>query len=182
MSEELTFEREIAAPLEMVFDTFTRIDGQEAFYGHDDPGWLVVSKCDLCVGGAWSIAFGESPDQLYHHNHLFRAIDRPNRIVVDTTETRLDGTTLEFETEWSFETREGKTLMRMMQRGLPTAELRAEHVAGLPHAFARFECAIAKPPLRGPKTSLTADEAKGERRVHNRSLHVDVARRLHCRA
>ena len=71
-------------------------------------------------------------------------IDRPRRIVVETTETRLDGTTLEFETEWIFEARDGKTLMTMIQRGLPTAELRREHLAGVPNAFARLERAIEK--------------------------------------
>ena len=144
MSEEVTFAREVDAPRETVFDTFTRADGQDAFYGHDDPGWIVESECGLRVGGVWSIRFGESRDRLYRHDHVFRLIDRPSRLVVDTTETRLDGTTLEFETEWSFEARDGKTLMAMIQRGLPTAELRGEHLAGLSNAFARFERAIEK--------------------------------------
>jgi len=144
VSEEVRFAREVDAPPETVFDTFTRADGQDALYGQDDPGWIVESECDLRVGGAWSIRFGESRDQLYRHDHVFRLIDRPSRILVDTTETRLDGTTLEFETEWSFEPRDGKTLMTMIQRGLPTAELRREHLAGVPNAFARLERAIEK--------------------------------------
>jgi uncharacterized protein YndB with AHSA1/START domain len=144
VSEEVTFAREVDAPPETVFDTFTRADGQDAFYGQDNPGWIVESECDLRVGGVWSIRFGESRDRLYRHDHVFRLIDRPSRIVVDTTEERLDGTTLEFETEWSFEARDGKTLMTMIQRGLPTAELRREHLAGLPNAFARLERAIEK--------------------------------------
>jgi uncharacterized protein YndB with AHSA1/START domain len=144
VSEEVRFAREVDAPPETAFDTFTRADGQDALYGQDDPGWIVESECDLRVGGAWSIRFGESRDQLYRHDHVFRLIDRPSRILVDTTETRLDGTTLEFETEWSFEPRDGKTLMTMVQRGLPTAELRREHLAGVPNAFARLERAIDK--------------------------------------
>jgi Activator of Hsp90 ATPase homolog 1-like protein len=43
-----------------------------------------------------------------------------------------------FETEFLFEPQDGKTLMTMIQRGLPTAELREEHRAGLPNAFARL--------------------------------------------
>jgi hypothetical protein len=34
---------------------------------------------------------------------------------------------------------DGKTLMTMVQRGFPSAELRDEHRAGLPNAFARLE-------------------------------------------
>src|SRR5918994_2733963 len=37
---------------------------------------------------------------------------------------------------------DGKTLMTMVQRGFPSAELRDEHRAGLPNAFARLEQAI----------------------------------------
>jgi uncharacterized protein YndB with AHSA1/START domain len=144
VSEEVRFAREVDAPPETVFDTFTRADGQDASYGQDDPAWIVESECDLRVGGVWSIRFGESRDQLYRHDHVFRLIDRPSRIVVDTTETRFNGMTLEFETEWGFEARGGKTLMTMIQRGLPTAELRREHLAGLPNAFARLERAIEK--------------------------------------
>src|SRR5215210_1203920 len=37
---------------------------------------------------------------------------------------------------------DGKTLMTMVQRGFPSAELRDEHRAGLTNAFARLEQAI----------------------------------------
>jgi Uncharacterized conserved protein (DUF2277) len=37
---------------------------------------------------------------------------------------------------------DGKTLMTMVQRGFPSAELRDEHRAGLPNAFARLEQVI----------------------------------------
>jgi len=142
MSEEVRFGREIDATREKVFDTFTRPDGQEAFYGQDEPGWVVESECDLRVGGVWSIAFGPSRTELWRHDHRFRVIDRPNRVLLDTTETRLDDSTLEFETEFLFEERDGKTLMTMIQRGLPTAELREEHGRGVPNAFARLTKAI----------------------------------------
>ena len=73
---------------------------------------------------------------------IFQVIERPSRLVVDTTESRPDGSVVEFEIEYIFEARDGKTLMTMIQRGLPTAELRDEHRAGVPPAFARLEQAI----------------------------------------
>jgi uncharacterized protein YndB with AHSA1/START domain len=144
MSEDVRFAREIDAAPEKVFDTFTRPDGQETFYGRDEPGWIVESECDLRVGGLWTIDFGPSRSELYRHEHLFRVVDRPHRLVMDTTETRGDGSTIEFKTEFIFEGGDGKTLMTMIQRGLPTAELREEHRAGVPNAFARLEQAIEK--------------------------------------
>jgi uncharacterized protein YndB with AHSA1/START domain len=144
MSEDVTFARLISAPRETVFDAITGQDGQEAFYG--EPGWIVVSECDLRVGGIWTVTFGPSPDELYRHDHAFRVIDRPSRLVLDTTESRPDGSSLEYETEFTFEARDDKTLMTMTHRGLPTAELRDEHRAGVPPAFARLERAIGKSP------------------------------------
>jgi uncharacterized protein YndB with AHSA1/START domain len=137
--EELHYERFIAAPREHVFDTFTSPGGQVAFYGDDDPGWLVRSESDLRVGGAWTIQFGPSSDRLYRHHHVFEVIDRPRRLLLSTTETRLDGSTLQFGTEFTFDRSDGGTLMTMIQRGIPTEELRAEHSRGVPHAFDRVE-------------------------------------------
>ena len=81
MTHDLRFRRVIDAPPEVVFDAFTRRDGQRAFYGQDDPGWIVQSDCDLRVGGVWTVAFGPSPSQLYRHTHVFEAIERPRRLI-----------------------------------------------------------------------------------------------------
>jgi uncharacterized protein YndB with AHSA1/START domain len=142
MSEDVTNSRVIDAPRETVFDAFTAPDGQEAFYS--EPGWFVESECDLRVGGTWTVTFGPSRDEVFRHDHVFRVVDRPRRLIVDTIETRPDGTSLVLEMEFIFEARDGRTLMTMVQRGLPTAELRDEHRAGVPPALARLEHAIGR--------------------------------------
>ena len=139
MTLELRYERLIAAPAERVFDAFTSPAGQREFYGTDSPGWVVDSRCDLRVGGVWSISFGPSRDELYHHRHVFEAIDRPRRILLATTETRLDGSSLDTSMEFSFQPRDGGTLVSVVHAGFPTEELRDEHSRGLPNAFDRFE-------------------------------------------
>jgi uncharacterized protein YndB with AHSA1/START domain len=139
VSLQLSFERLIAAPPERVFDAFTDPVGQREFYGTDAPGWVVDSRCDLRVGGVWSISFGPSRDELYHHRHVFEALDRPRRILLTTTETRLDGSSFETSIEFSFEPRDSGTLMTMVQAGFPDEVLRDEHTRGLPNAFDRFE-------------------------------------------
>jgi uncharacterized protein YndB with AHSA1/START domain len=140
MSEDATFARVIDAPPEAVFAAFTGQGGQEAFYS--EPGWIVESECDLRVGGVWSVTFGRSREEVYRHQHVFRVIDRPHRLLLDTTESRPDGGVLRYETELIFEERGGKTLMTMIHRGLPTAELRDEHRAGVPGAVTRLEQVI----------------------------------------
>ena len=144
MSHDARFARVIAAAPEVVFDALTGQDGQEAFYG--EPGWTVESECDLRVGGVWTVTFWPSRDEVYRHDHVFRVIDRPSRLVLDTTESRPDGSIVEYETEFTFEDRDSKTLMSMIHPGLPTAELRDEHRAGVPPAFARLEQAIEESP------------------------------------
>ncbi len=139
MSQDVTVARLIDAGPEHVFDAFTKPDGQEAFYGQDEPGWIVRSQCDMRVGGEWTVDFGPSTRELYRHRHVFEVIDRPRRLLTSTIETRLDGSTLRFETEFTFEARGKKTLMTMTQRGLPTAQLREEHRRGVPTALARLQ-------------------------------------------
>lgn len=139
MRLDLEFARLIDATSEEVFDAFTSPEGQEAFYGQDDPGWVVQSRCDLRVGGVWTVEFGPSPRELYRHRHVFEVIECPHRLVLGSTETRLDGSSFHTQLEFTFEARDGKTLMTMAQRGFPTAELRDEHERGLPNAFARVD-------------------------------------------
>jgi uncharacterized protein YndB with AHSA1/START domain len=135
MTHELRFERLIDAEREVVFDSFTDPDGQAAFYGQDQTGWIVRSECDLRVGGVWTVEFGASQAELYRHRHVFEVIDRPRRVLLTTTETRLDGSSFDTELEIVFQEQDGKTLMTMVTRGFPTAELRDEQGVGLPNAF-----------------------------------------------
>ena len=145
MSPELRYERLIPASPARVFELFTSPAGQREFYGTDEPGWVVDSRCDLRVGGAWEIVFGPSPGELYRHRHVFEAIERPRHLLLATTETRLDGSTLAFSTQFTFAPRDGATLMTMVQRGLPSDELREEHASGLPHAWDRLVRALSGP-------------------------------------
>ena len=142
MSDELRVERVIDAPPDVVFDAFTSDGGALAFYGTDDPGWVVESRCDLRVGGLWTVTFGPSPDRLYQHRSVFEAIDRPRRIVLATTEVRPGGWSFDFAVAFTFEEHDGGTRMSVIQSGFPTPELREEHGRGVPSAFDRLERTI----------------------------------------
>jgi uncharacterized protein YndB with AHSA1/START domain len=54
MTDDLLYERIIAAPPEVVFDSFTSDGGQLAFYGQSDRGWIVRSESEVRVGGVWT--------------------------------------------------------------------------------------------------------------------------------
>jgi uncharacterized protein YndB with AHSA1/START domain len=76
---------------------------------------------------------------------VFEVIDRPSRILIVLTETRLDGSSFETTLEFTFEPRGGSTLMTMVQAGFPSEALRDEHTRGLPNAFDRLERALEDP-------------------------------------
>jgi uncharacterized protein YndB with AHSA1/START domain len=139
MTSELRFERVIDAAPEAVFEAFTTKGGQEAFYGQDEPGWIVESYCDLRVGGVWTVTFGPTRHHVYRHRHIFEVIERPGRLVLATNESRPDGSSFDFTIEFTFQEQDGRTLMTAIQTGFPTAELRDEHGRGVPNAFTRFE-------------------------------------------
>jgi uncharacterized protein YndB with AHSA1/START domain len=142
VTDELRIDRVIDAPPDVVFDTFIADDGRLAFYGQDDPSWIVESDCDPRVSGVWTITFGPSRTHLYRHRHIFEVIDRPRRLLLATTESRPDGSSFDFAIEFTFEDQDGRTLMTIIQSGIPTAELREEHGRGAPDGLARLERVI----------------------------------------
>jgi hypothetical protein len=90
----------------------------------------------------WSVEFGPSQDELYRHRHVFQIIDRPWRLLLTTTEIRLDGSSFDTELEFVFEEQGDQTLMKMIHRGFATSELRDEHTRGMPSAFAQLELMV----------------------------------------
>jgi uncharacterized protein YndB with AHSA1/START domain len=159
MTHELQFERLIDAKPEVVWDAFTEPAGQAAFYRQNEPGWIVRSQCDLRVGGVWTVELGPAQDQIYRHRHVFEVIDRPRRLLMTTTETRLDGSSFDTEMEFVFEEQGGKTLMTLLHRGFPTTELRDEHRVGLPESFAQLARFVGT----GPRSSTTRKQRKETR-------------------
>ena len=144
MTYDLRFQRLINAEREVVFDLFTDQGGQVAFYQQGKAAWIVRSECELWVGGVWTVEFGPSEDEIYRHRHVFKVIDRPQRLQMTTTETRPDGSSFDTETEIRFEEQGWQTLMIVRQMGFPTEVLRDEHTLGLPEAFAHFERFVSR--------------------------------------
>ena len=86
MTYDLRIERMIDAPPDVVFDAFVEPEAQKFMYGNqEEPVWKVESELDLRVGGTWTIAFGKSGEEPYREKNVLTEVDRPRRIVFDST-------------------------------------------------------------------------------------------------
>jgi uncharacterized protein YndB with AHSA1/START domain len=138
VSHELRLERIFDASVEEVFDALASREGLEEMYGTDEPGWIVESEGDVRVGGTWGVSFGGPRSGLYRFTHDYEALDRPRRIAYVVTQTDRDRSSFETSVEISLEgLAGGRTLMRIVEVGFPSAEERDFHLTGMPNALER---------------------------------------------
>jgi uncharacterized protein YndB with AHSA1/START domain len=119
MSYDLTIERLIDAPPEVVFDAFVDPDAQTVLYDDEtDATWTVESELDLRAGGIWTIAFGKAGEEPYRETNVFAEVERPRRIVFDSKLFMVDDRrNVETSVTVTFEDRDGKTLLTIVQTG-----------------------------------------------------------------
>lgn len=123
MSYELRIERLISAPPEAVFDTFVDAEAQRSLYDDDEPTWMVKSELDLRLGGTWTITFGRTADEPHRETNVFRRIERPHRLVFDSTMYLADeGRSFDTKVTVTFEDRAGSTLLTIVQTGFERPE------------------------------------------------------------
>jgi uncharacterized protein YndB with AHSA1/START domain len=138
VSHELRVERVFDATPEDVFDAFLDPDAQKEWY-QLDPDWTVETECDVRVEGWWTSAWGPPGSEPYRETCVFQVVDRPRRLVMTSTMTVPDGSSLDTELEITFEEESGKTRMTIVQSGFPTAESRDAFEGGWPGALERLE-------------------------------------------
>jgi uncharacterized protein YndB with AHSA1/START domain len=137
---ELRIERVIDGPRESVFDAFVDPDAQQLLYDDPEtPGWSVTSQLDLQVGGKWTIDFG-SPQLLNRETNVFTEIDRPQRLVFDSTmyiaeQERSFGTKVVV----TFEERGASTFVTIIQSGFERREDRDNIEGGWPSILDALE-------------------------------------------
>ena len=125
MANELRIERLFDATPEEVYDAFVDPATQEMLHGSDRPDW-VVQRCetDVRVGGTSVYAMGTKGVEPDVETRVFSVVERPSRLVF-THVMQIDewaGRTIETEMTITFEERDGKTLLTMVQTGFETAE------------------------------------------------------------
>jgi uncharacterized protein YndB with AHSA1/START domain len=82
----------------------------------------VESECNLRVGGEWIIRFGPSSAP-YVERNVFRTVERPHRLVYASTTEWPDGSRVESLMEISLQWLDGRTLLTLTQRGLPSGDV-----------------------------------------------------------
>jgi uncharacterized protein YndB with AHSA1/START domain len=136
MTYDLTLERLIDAPPEVVFDTIVDPEAQPEILGDQVPGWdLWESEIDLRVGGTWTFAMGPAdrtgePDR---SNSVFIEIDRPHRLSYRSSMFIGQwNRTVEFTETVTLQERDGKTLVTVHMSDLESEEIRDGFMGGVP--------------------------------------------------
>ena len=122
----LRIERVLPATPEEVFDAYTDAEAQKIWFSILDerPG-IVEIETDLRIGGTQTAVWGPDADNLIREVQTFLVIDRPHRLVTESTGSSPDGRTMTTQIELTFEpTDDGRTLLTVVQNGFPVPELR----------------------------------------------------------
>jgi uncharacterized protein YndB with AHSA1/START domain len=130
MTLDMRVSRLLPAPPEQVFDAYTDAEKQKIWYTilDKEPG-IVEIEVDLRVGGQQTAVWGPDRETLFRETQTFLEIDRPHRLVTESTGSGPDGMTMTTHIEITFEEAEGGTLMTVRQSGFPVPEIRDFFVA-----------------------------------------------------
>ena len=122
---ELRTTRVLPATPEQVFDAYTDAEKQKIWFSilDEEPG-VVEIEVDLRVGGQQTAVWGPDRDNLFRETQTFLVIDRPHRLVTESSGSSPDGMTMTTHVDVTFEPAEGGTLMTVVQSGFPSVEVR----------------------------------------------------------
>ena len=121
----LRMTRELPATPEEVFDAYTDAEKQKIWYGilDEEPG-IVEIEVDLRVGGKQVAVWGPNRDTLFREEQVFLEIDRPHRLVTESSGSDPSGQTMTTHVVVTFEPIDAGTLVTVEQTGFPTPEVR----------------------------------------------------------
>jgi len=122
----LRIERVLPATPKDVFDAYTDAEKQKIWFSILDerPG-IVEIEVDLRVGGTQTAVWGPDADSLFRETLTFLEIDRPRRLVTESTGSTPDGMTMTTRIEITFDAEgDDSTRMTILQSGFPVPEIR----------------------------------------------------------
>ncbi|GAA1800443.1 SRPBCC domain-containing protein [Agromyces neolithicus] len=121
----LRLTRQLPASPEAVFDAYTDAEKQKIWFSilDEEPG-IVEIEVDLRVGGKQTAVWGPNRDTLFREEQTFVEIDRPHRLVTESTGSDPSGDEMSTHVEITFEPHDGGTLVTVVQTGFPTPNVR----------------------------------------------------------
>ncbi|PJJ63749.1 SRPBCC family protein [Compostimonas suwonensis] len=122
----LRMTRQLPATPEEVFDAYTDAEKQRIWFSilDEEPG-IVEIEVDLRVGGTQTAVWGPNAGTLFRETQTFLVIDRPHRLVTESTGSGPQGDmAMTTRTELTFEAHDRGTLVTVVQSGFPTVEIR----------------------------------------------------------
>ena len=122
---EMRMTRVLPATPEQVFDAYTDAEKQKIWFSilDETPG-IVEITVDLRVGGQQNAVWGPDRDNLFHETQTYLVIDRPHRLVTESTGGGPDGSSMTTHIDITFEAVDGGTLMTIVQSGFPDVDVR----------------------------------------------------------
>jgi uncharacterized protein YndB with AHSA1/START domain len=142
MTYSLKLVRMIDATPDEVFDAFTDANAQKEWY-RDQPEWRVDAGGELRAGGRWEVAFGPTGEAPYREVNVFSEVSRPSRLVYVSTFLMPDGSSFDTKMLVTFEARDGRTLLTIVQSEFLNEEHRDAHQGGWPGFLDRLERVVA---------------------------------------
>ena len=146
MTLDMRMTRQLPAKPDDVFDAYTDAEKQKIWFSilDETPG-IVEIEVDLRVGGQQTAVWGPDRDTLFRETQTFVEIDRPHRLVTESTGTSPDGMTMSTRIEVTFEATGDGTLMTVVQSGFPVPEVRDFFVSEVwVGAFDRIEAFLIR--------------------------------------
>ncbi len=125
MTLDMRMTRQLPATPDEVFDAYTDAEQQKIWFSILDerPG-IVEIEVDLRVGGQQTAVWGPDPGTLFRETQTFLEIDRPHRLVTESTGSSPDGMVMTTRIEVTFTAEGDDTLMTVVQSGFPVPEVR----------------------------------------------------------
>ena len=143
-SFDIRLQRLIDVPPDVAFDQWVDAGARRDWYAPDEGSVVVESETDLRLGGSYRVSVvGPTGDPMYTEEGVFEEIEAPNRLVYRQIMAMSDGTSVETRVTVTFEEREGKTLLTVLDAGFPTEERRDEFERGWPDFLDAYERSLA---------------------------------------
>jgi uncharacterized protein YndB with AHSA1/START domain len=139
----IRLQRLVEASPDVAFEHWVDSDARRRWYAPDEGTSVIESETDLRVGGSYLVTVvGPTGDQMFREEGIFEVVDPPRRLVYQQRMLLPDRTTVETRVTVTFEGREDRTLLTVIDEGYPTEEQRDTFEQGWPDFLDAYERSI----------------------------------------